>query len=179
MRKARSRRCGAKRCPSEPSHTIFIAIMAPSGTWLPKYAAGVIGLLAAVHHAAMLHRSPLPLLSAWMFLFFLGCSTSACIGATLEAFCADAQQGPAWDAMLVGAEVASTGAWISGFIMFAHGSRRRRAVRSITHSRIRRSMRREGAAWFPFGATITSGRGGMGSIGAPSSRARRPPARPS
>ena len=96
---------------------------APIGTWLPKYIACAISLFGAIIHIMLLPRGPAPVLSVWMAVFFTGGAASAAIGATLEAAFHDTQEGPAWSAMLVGVEVAAAGAWVSGAIMCATGTR--------------------------------------------------------
>ena len=95
---------------------------APPGTYVPKYVAAIISLVAMLLHLAKLPSGRLPVLSGSMAVFFLGGGVSAAIGATLEAYYDDVQQGTAWCAMLAFVELAALGAWCASFELLFMGS---------------------------------------------------------
>lgn len=95
---------------------------APAATYVPNFCAAAIAALAALWHVVKLPQSPFSMLSLCMAIFFTGAAASAAIGATLEEFCDDAKRGPAWEAMVIGKDIISFGAWCTGLTLIGLAS---------------------------------------------------------
>ena len=104
--------------------------MVMPSTYVPKFCAAAVSAAAAVYHAtgAARSHSRSPAFHAWQAVFFAGGSASAMTGAVLEAAFDDLDHGVAWSGMLIGVEVAAFGAWASGIVLLATGSRFERAL---------------------------------------------------